>query len=122
MWLMMQCKKPDDYVIATKKQHSIRDFLKLAFNEVGIKNWKKYVKIDEKFLRPLDVKSVCGDFKKAKKNLGWTPKTNFKEIVKLMVYEDLKRHDKLKGKIKIVNNVKNKNNFYDTNLPKIARA
>ena len=68
MWLMMQSKKPDDYVVATKTQHSIRDFLKLAFEEVGIDNWKKYVKIDKKFKRPLDVKSLCGDFEKLKKN------------------------------------------------------
>ena len=122
MWLMMQCKKPDDYVVATKKQHSIRDFLKLAFNEVGIKNWKKYVKIDENFKRPLDVKSLCGNFGKAEKNLKWFPKTSFNDLVKLMVNEDLKRHNNFKNKIKIINNVRNKNNFYDANLPKIARA
>ena len=122
MWLMMQSKKSDDYVVATKTQYSIKDFLKLAFEEVGISNWKKYVKIDKKFKRPLDVKSLCGDFEKAEKKLGWAPKTSFKELVKLMVNEDLRRHNKFKNKIKIINNVKKINKFYDPKLPKVARA
>ena len=67
----------------------------MAFEEVGISDWKKYVKIDKKFKRPLDVKSLCGDFEKAEKKLGWTPKTNFKDLVKLMVKEDLKDAKKI---------------------------
>ena len=67
MWLMMQCKRPDDYVIATKTQYSIKDFLELAFETIGVIDWQKYVKIDNNFKRPLDVQSLCGNYQKAKK-------------------------------------------------------
>ena len=105
MWLMMQEDKPNDYVVATKKQYSIKDFLKLAFAEVGINDWKNYVKISENFKRPVDVKSLCGNFDKAKNNLGWSPKTSFKKLVQLMVREDLKRHQN-KANIQFIKNIK----------------
>ena len=111
MWMMMQNKKSDDYVIATNKQYSIKDFLKVSFAEIGILNWKNYIKIDANFKRPVDVTSLCGNYDKAKINLGWTPKTSFKELVKMMVKEDLKRHKKPGAKIKIIRNVKNKENL-----------
>ena len=111
MWMMMQNKKSDDYVIATNKQYSIKDFLKVSFAEIGILKWKNYIKIDANFKRPVDVTSLCGNYDKAKINLGWTPKTNFKELVKMMVKEDLKRHKKTGAKIKIIRNVKNKENL-----------
>jgi len=105
MWLMMQEKKPNDYVIATKKQYSIKDFLQLAFAEAGINNWENYVKISKNYKRPVDVKSLCGNFNKAKINLGWSPKTSFKKLVQLMVREDLKRHQN-KSNIQFIKNIK----------------
>jgi GDPmannose 4,6-dehydratase len=88
--LMLQNKTPDNYVISTKESHSVKEFVKLAFEEVGL-NWKKYVKTDKKFFRPLDVNYLCGDNSKAKRELNWKPKTKFNELVKIMVKEDLKR-------------------------------
>jgi len=117
MWLMMQSKKPDDYVIATKTQYSIKDFLKLAFETIGIINWQKYVKIDNNFKRPLDVKSLCGNYQKAKKDFGWTPKTKFEELVTLMVKEDLKRHEKTSNNLKVIKNL-NKEKFKITGVSK----
>ena len=105
MWLMMQEDKPNDYVVATNKQYSIKDFLKLAFAEVGINDWKNYVKISENYKRPVDVKSLCGNFDKAKNNLSWSPKTSFKKLVQLMVREDLKRHQN-KTNIQFIKNIK----------------
>ena len=105
IWLMMQEDKSSDYVIATKEQYSIKDFLKLAFSEVGIYDWKNYVKISKNFKRPIDVKSLCGDYAKAKTNLGWSPKTSFKKLVQLMVREDLKRHKN--NNIQFIKNIKN---------------
>ncbi len=122
MWLMMQNKKSDDYVIASNKQHSIKDFLKLSFAEVGILDWKKFVKINENFKRPVDVTSLLGNYEKAKNNLGWTPKTSFKKLVKMMVKEDLKRH-KLPGtKIKIISSIKNKENLNISDAAKRVSA
>jgi GDPmannose 4,6-dehydratase len=91
--LMLQNKTPESYVIATKESHSVKEFVKLAFEEVGL-DWNKYVKINKKFFRPLDVNYLCGDNSKAKKELKWKPKTKFKELVKIMVKEDLKRWKK----------------------------
>jgi GDPmannose 4,6-dehydratase len=88
MWLMLQQKHPDDYVIATGVQHSVQDFLELAFSEVKL-NWKDYVKTDTKFMRPAEVDTLVGDYSKAKKVLKWTPKTTFGELVRLMVNHDL---------------------------------
>lgn len=92
MWLMLQQKEPDDYCIASGETHSIRDFLDAAFNKVGIKNWKPYVKIDAQFNRPNDVVYLCGDSTKAREKLGWTPKTSFKQLVEMMVSADIKRN------------------------------
>ena len=93
IYLMLQNKVPKSYVIATKESHSVKEFVKLAFEEVGL-DWKKYVKTDKKFFRPLDVKCLCGDNTKAKDELGWKPKIKFKELVKIMIEEDLKRWKK----------------------------
>lgn len=89
MWMMLQAKQPDDYVIATGETHSVRDFLDQAFGIVG-RDWKDYVKIDPKYNRPTEVDLLIGDASKAKKQLGWTPSVTFKELVKLMVHDDLK--------------------------------
>jgi GDPmannose 4,6-dehydratase len=89
MHLMLQQKKPDDYVLATGKTYSVKDFCKLAFAEVGL-DWKKFVIIDKKFYRPSEVNYLRGDCSKAKIKLKWKHKTSFKSLVKLMVRSDLK--------------------------------
>ena len=84
MWLILQQKEPDDYVIATGQSHSVRDFVELAFKEVGL-NYKDYVIVDKQFYRPVDVNVLCGDASKAKKVLGWNPETSFEELVRIMM-------------------------------------
>ncbi len=91
-WIMLQQPKPDDYVIGTGESHSIKDFLDESFKYVGIKNWKKYIGIDPKYYRPTEVDNLIADISKAKKVLKWQPKTKFKDLVKLMVEEELKNH------------------------------
>ena len=88
MWLMLQQSEPDDYVVATGETHSVKDFLKLAFGHVGL-DWEKYVEIDPKFYRPAEVDQLVGDATKAHKKLGWTPKTKFADLVRLMVDADM---------------------------------
>jgi GDPmannose 4,6-dehydratase len=90
MYMMMQHKKPDDYVLATGKSYSVKDFCKLAFQEVNL-DWKKYVEIDKKFFRPSEVDYLIGDPLKAKKILKWQHKVKFSDLVKLMVRSDLKK-------------------------------
>jgi GDPmannose 4,6-dehydratase len=89
MWLMLQRKKPDDFVIATGKQHSVREFAKLAFSVVGL-NYKDYIVKDKNLLRPAEVHSLLGDYSKARKLLKWKPKISFKNLVKDMVESDIK--------------------------------
>ena len=84
MWLMMQQSKPDDFVIATGETHTIRELLTIAFERVGL-SWVEHVKIDPKYYRPTEVDILQGDASKAKRVLGWTPKTKFKELIELMV-------------------------------------
>jgi len=92
MWLMLQQDKPEDYVIATGETHSVEEFVKLAFEAVGISDWQKYVESDvEAHLRPAEVEHLIGDASKAKKELGWEPKTSFKQLVEMMVKSDLDR-------------------------------
>ena len=88
MWLMLQQDKPDDYVIATNQTHTVKDFVEQAFARADL-DWKKYVKIDDKFKRPAEVDLLIGDYSKAKQELGWSPKTPFKELVNMMVDFDL---------------------------------
>lgn len=90
MWLMLQHDKPDDYVIATGENHSVEDFVKEAFKVIGIGNWKKYVKTSKEFMRPAEVDFLIGDSSKARKVLGWKPQVSFKELVKMMVENDIK--------------------------------
>ena len=91
MWLMLQQDLPDDYIVASGETHSIREFLNIAFMEIGIDDWGKYVKQDERFMRPAEVDVLLGDASKAKDNLGWSAKTSFQELVKIMVDSDIKR-------------------------------
>ena len=105
IWLMLQQEKPDDFVISTNEQHSVKEFIELAFSSVGItikwrgenlnevgydnKSGKILIKIDTKYFRPIEVDTLLGDYSKAKKILNWSPKTTFKELVKIMVNNDL---------------------------------
>jgi GDPmannose 4,6-dehydratase len=89
MWLMLQANQPDDYVIATGETHSVREFLELAFGFVN-RDWNDHVKIDPKYYRPTEVDLLIGDASKARKQLNWSPKCTFPELVRMMVYEDLK--------------------------------
>ncbi len=103
MWLMLQQEKPGDYVIATNEDHSVREFVEESFrivgmpitwegegiDEVGKHNDKIVVKINPEFYRPAEVDTLLGDYSKAKKELGWEPKTKFKDLVKMMVEADL---------------------------------
>ena len=88
MWLMLQQKKPEDFVIATNKQHSVREFAKIAFSIVGL-DYKKFIKIDKNLYRPAEVQTLLGDFSKARRILKWKPKVSFKNLVKDMVLSDL---------------------------------
>ena len=94
MWMILQQKKPDDYVIATGRTHSVRDFLEHAFSVVEIDDWTQYVKVDEKFIRPADVELLVGDNSKIKEKLGWSPEVSFEELVEMMVKEDIKKLEK----------------------------
>lgn len=87
---MLQQNKPESFVIATGESHTVEDFVKLSFEQVGL-NWKKYVKSDKRFFRPLDVNYLQGDVNKAKKIINWKPKINFEKLVKMMLEEDLNR-------------------------------
>lgn len=101
MWLMLQQDKPDDYVIATNETHSVREFLEIAFAHAGL-DWKKYVEIDPRYFRPAEVDLLVGDYSKAKKQLGWEPKTRFVDLAKLMVDADIKLlKDHREGRIKV---------------------
>ena len=88
MWLMLQQDNPEDYVIATGKTRSIGEFLDIAFSEIGITDWSKYVKQDERYMRPADVFYLAGDSSKAREMLGWYPKTSFNDMVSKMVNND----------------------------------
>ena len=88
MWLMLQQDNPDDYVIATGETHSIREFLDLSFGLAGL-GWEQYVHIDPRYYRPAEVDLLIGDASKAKKQLGWAPKTTFPELVRIMTEADI---------------------------------
>jgi GDPmannose 4,6-dehydratase len=89
MWLMLQQDIPDDYVIATNEKYSVREFLTEAFKVVGIEDWSSYVTQDSRYMRPAEVDVLLGDYTKAKQNLGWSPKTSFKDLVRIMVENDI---------------------------------
>ena len=89
MWLMLQRKKPDNYVISTGKLHSVEEFLSLATEYAGLGNWQDFVEIDESIMRPTDIEQLVGDASKARKELGWSPKLDFKDLVKNMVEHDI---------------------------------
>jgi GDPmannose 4,6-dehydratase len=90
MWLMLQQDNPEDFVISTGETHSIREFLDEAFSCIGITGWKDYIKQDPRFMRPAEVDVLRGDSSQASRELGWKPKTTFKELVEKMVRHDIK--------------------------------
>jgi len=99
MWLILQQDRPDDFVIATGETHSVKEFCEEAFAHAGL-DWQKYVEIDKLYYRPSEVDLLIGDASKAKKVLGWEPKTKFKDLVKLMVDADIKTlEDQLSGRV-----------------------
>ena len=89
MWLMLQQDEPRDYVIATGETHSLEELLVIAFSEIGITDWKKYVGQDERYMRPADVFYLAGDSSKAREELGWKPFVTFEEMVSKMVENDV---------------------------------
>ncbi|OPX14913.1 GDP-mannose 4,6-dehydratase [Gordonia sp. i37] len=89
MWLMLQQPAADDYVISTGETHSIRELLDVAFDEVGISDWERYVHIDPRFFRPAEVDLLIGDSSKAHAQLGWKPEVNFDALVRMMVRSDV---------------------------------
>ncbi|HXN09329.1 MAG TPA: GDP-mannose 4,6-dehydratase [Candidatus Acidoferrales bacterium] len=93
MWLMLQQNEPDDYVIATGETRSVQELVETAFGHVGL-DYRKYVVIDPKFIRPAEVDILVGDASKAKKKLGWAPTVTFKQMIEQMVDSDLERHSR----------------------------
>jgi len=91
MWRMLQQREGDDYVVATGETRSIRDLLSAAFGAVGIDDWQRYVEQDPRYFRPAEVDQLIGDASKAREQLGWEPRTSFRELVELMVDADLER-------------------------------
>ena len=85
---MLQQDRPDDYVLATNETHSVREFVELAFERVGL-DWKEFVKHDSRYERPAEVDLLIGDASKAKKLLNWEPQVRFEELVRIMVDADL---------------------------------
>jgi GDPmannose 4,6-dehydratase len=91
MWLMLQQPRPEDYVIATGETHSVRELCEIAFRRVGLA-WQDHVVVDPKFVRPAEVDMLQGDASKAKRMLGWQPRTSFRQLVEKMVDADMARH------------------------------
>jgi GDPmannose 4,6-dehydratase len=94
MWLMLQQENPDDYVVATGEQATVRDFVQVAFEHAGL-NYKEFIEVDKRYVRPTEVDALVGDPSKAEKALGWKAKTHWKELAKLMVDADI---EKIKSK------------------------
>jgi len=89
MWLMLQQDQPDDYVIATGETHSVEEFLHLTFEQLGMDDWRPYVRQDPKFFRPAEVDLLIGDPTKAREKLGWKPEVGFRDLVAMMVEHDV---------------------------------
>jgi GDPmannose 4,6-dehydratase len=87
MWLMLQQPQGDDYVVATGETHSVREFLALAFAELDL-DWQRYYAVDERYFRPCEVDLLLGDATKAREQLGWRPRTSFRELVWMMALHD----------------------------------
>ena len=90
MWQILQLKQPDDYVVGTGEQHSVKEFAEQAFSYTGL-NWENYVKTDEKYYRPTETEDLAANYSKIKRVIGWEPKVRFKELVKIMVDADMRK-------------------------------
>jgi GDPmannose 4,6-dehydratase len=88
MWLMLQQGAPDDYVIATGVAHTVREFVERAFSAAGL-DWRTHVEVDPRYLRPSEVDALCGDATKARRVLGWQPRVEFDELIRMMVAYDI---------------------------------
>lgn len=98
MWMMLNnTDKPDDFVIASGKNHSVREFCQIAFDYAELGNWEQFVKFDKSLERPAEIYELIGDYSKAKRVLGWEPKTGFRELVKIMVHAQLKLFNEMDG-------------------------
>jgi GDPmannose 4,6-dehydratase len=89
MWMMLQQKEPDDYVVGTEESPTVKDLVQLAFHYAGYEDWQKYVVIDEAFIRPAEVNRLQADSTKARENLGWVPEVTFPQLIEMMVKSDL---------------------------------
>ncbi|MBV8375166.1 MAG: GDP-mannose 4,6-dehydratase [Candidatus Eremiobacteraeota bacterium] len=89
IWQMLQTDTPDDYVIATGRTHSVRDFVRIAFEVAGLGSYEPYVVVDPRFVRPAEVDALVGDAAKARRRLGWAPEVSFEELVEMMVKSDI---------------------------------
>jgi GDPmannose 4,6-dehydratase len=99
MWRMLQHDEPDDFVIASGENHTVREFAEKAFARLGL-DWERHVEIDENYFRPAEVPDLRGDASKAKRVLGWEPATSFEELVHLMVDADVQLlDDELAGRL-----------------------
>ena len=90
MWLMLQQPEPEDYVVGTGRQHTVRELCEVAFGHAGL-DWHQYVKVDPRFVRPAEVDILQADASKARRQLGWAPRVSFEELVRMMVNADLER-------------------------------
>ena len=91
MWEMLQCANPDDFVISTGETHSVKEFLEVAFNYAGLKDWQSCVEIDKTYFRPTEVECLVGDSTKAKTLLGWQPKIKLDDLIKIMIDSDFRK-------------------------------
>jgi len=120
MWLMLQQENPDDFVIATRETHTVREFLEEAFNLLGL-NWEDFVEINEKYKRPAEVPSLLGDPSKSKNILNWEAKTKFKDLVKMMLASDIKEKMQEVGHLSM-NGEKRSDDFYIEKGKELARG
>jgi GDPmannose 4,6-dehydratase len=98
MWMMLQHSQPDDFVLATGKTQTIRQFLDYTFGYLSL-DWRKHVEIDPRYFRPTEVNLLLGDYSKAKRDLNWSPKTSCQQLAELMVDADLKLAEREAGKV-----------------------
>jgi len=106
MWLMLQQSRPDDFVLATGKTHSVLELLQLAFGAAGL-DWENHVEIDPKLIRPAEVDFLCGDASKARVTLGWEPKVTFEELIRMMAEADLRAVQRIDNELVGVTPVRN---------------
>lgn len=119
MWKILQQDKPDDFVIATRETHTIREFLQEAFSQLDL-NWEDYVKNNDSYRRPAEVPALLGDPSKAEKVLGWEPETKFKDLIKIMLASDLKLKMQENGLVPMSSN--GSDDFYIEEGKKLAKG